>query len=46
MLLHFMTRRRKSWVAEKDDFEIAVGGSSRDLRLKDHFQLPETTLEK
>jgi beta-glucosidase len=34
------------WLAEKDDFEIAVGSSSRDLPLKGHFQLAETTLEK
>jgi beta-glucosidase len=34
------------WVAEKDDFTISVGGSSRDLRLEGSFPLPQTTLEK
>jgi hypothetical protein len=33
-------------VAEKDDFTISVGGSSRDLRLEGSFPLPQTTLEK
>ena len=34
------------WLAESGDFEISIGSSSRDLRLKGHFQLPKTTLEK
>jgi beta-glucosidase len=34
------------WVAEKDDFTISVGSSSRDLRLEGSFALPQTTLEK
>ncbi len=42
----FYDPAQKSWVAEKDDFEIAIGSSSRDLRLKDRFQLLEMTLEK
>ena len=42
----FYDPAQKSWVAEKDDFEIAIGSSSRNLLLKDHFQLPETMLEK
>jgi beta-glucosidase len=29
------------WVAEKDRFEILVGGSSRDIRLRDHFNLTQ-----
>ena len=33
---------RKSWVAQKDDFKILVGGSSRDIHLKANFSLPET----
>ena len=28
------------WVAQKDEFEILVGGSSRDIRLEERFQLP------
>ena len=39
----FYDPARGGWVAEKDDFEIAIGASSRDLRLKGPFQLPETT---
>ena len=37
---------KKSWVAEKDAFTIAVGGSSRDLPLKADFQTDETILLK
>jgi len=33
---------RKSWVAQKDDFKILVGGSSRDIQLSDSFKLPAT----
>ena len=31
---------------EAGDFTILVGGSSRDLRLKDGYTLAQTTLEK
>jgi beta-glucosidase len=31
---------KKSWVAQKDDFKILVGGSSRDIQLTDTFSLP------
>jgi beta-glucosidase len=34
------------WLAEKDDFRISVGSSSRDLRLEGSFSLPQTTFEK
>ena len=34
------------WVAEKDDFTISVGSSSRDFRLEGNFPLLQTTLEK
>jgi len=27
------------WVAEPGDFELMIGASSRDIRLKDHFEL-------
>jgi beta-glucosidase len=30
--------KQHAWVAEKDDFEIAVGSSSRDLPLRDTFK--------
>jgi len=33
---------RKSWIAEKGGFRILVGGSSRDLPLKEEFTLPQT----
>ncbi len=36
---------KKSWVTQNDDFEILVGSSSRDLRLRDvwHFAAPQKT---
>ena len=34
------------WLAEKDDFTISVGSSSRDLRLEGSFPWPQNTLEK
>jgi len=33
---------KKAWVAEKGTFHILVGGSSRDLPLKDQFTLTQT----
>lgn len=33
---------KKSWVAQKDRFQILVGGSSRDIYLKENFSLPDT----
>ena len=32
------------WLAEKGDFVMGVGGSSRDIRLKDTFSLKQTSL--
>ena len=32
---------KKAWVAQPDSFEIQVGSSSRDLRLRDNFNLAE-----
>ncbi len=32
---------KKSWVAQPDNFEISIGSSSRDLRLRDNFNLAE-----
>ena len=37
---------QRGWLAEKGDFQIQVGSSSRDLRLEGGFQLAQTTLEK
>ena len=33
---------KKSWVAQKDQFRILVGGSSRNIYLSSKFNLPET----
>jgi beta-glucosidase len=30
---------QKGWVAQPDNFEIQIGGSSRDIRLRDNFKL-------
>ena len=30
---------KKSWVAQNDTFEILIGSSSRDIRLRDAFKL-------
>ena len=35
---------KKSWVAEKGNYSVAVGGSSRDLTIKQTLFLPETVL--
>jgi len=37
---------KKSWVADNDNFEILIGSSSRDLRLRGEFKLPQTTVIK
>jgi beta-glucosidase len=37
---------KQSWVAEKGNFKILVGSSSRDIRLQESFQLMRTSLEK
>lgn len=37
---------RKAWVAEQGEYSIAVGSSSRDIRLKGNFKLDRTRLEK
>lgn len=42
----FYDPEKQGWVAEKGDFKILVGSSSRDIRLQDDFQLTRTTLEK
>jgi len=35
----FYDPARGGWVAEKDDFEILIGGSSRNIRLKENWHL-------
>jgi beta-glucosidase len=42
----FYDPARGGWVAEKDDFTIQVGGSSRDIRLTKTWSRSETTVEK
>jgi beta-glucosidase len=37
----FYNPAQPGWVAERDTFQILIGSSSRDLRLRDHFQLAE-----
>jgi beta-glucosidase len=38
--------RKKSWVAEKGDYDILVGSSSRDIALRTTWNLMETISEK
>jgi beta-glucosidase len=42
----FYDPEKQSWVAEKGNFKILVGSSSRDIRLQESLQLMRTTLEK
>jgi beta-glucosidase len=42
----FYDPARSGWVAERGDFEILAGSSSRDLRLKDTFTFAQTSVEK
>lgn len=42
----FYDQNKKSWIAEKGDFKIHVGSSSRDIRLTGNFRLSKTILEK
>jgi beta-glucosidase len=37
---------KKGWVAEKGEFKIMVGSSSRDIALKGKYRLAETVFEK
>ena len=37
---------KQGWVAEKGDFEILAGGSSRDIRLKSNFRLSKSVFAK
>jgi len=42
----FYHPEQKSWIAEKDSFNIMVGGSSRDLPLQSGFTLAKAVTEK
>jgi len=42
----FYDPAQHSWVAEKDEYKILIGASSRDIRLNGSVRLAETTLEK
>jgi hypothetical protein len=37
---------KKGWVAEKGDFRILVGGSSREIALRGDYRLAETVFER
>jgi len=37
--LSFYDVKAKKWVAEKGEFEIIIGASSKDIRIKDNFEL-------
>jgi beta-glucosidase len=38
----FYDPAKNGWVAEKDGFEILIGGSSRDIRLRENFKLTQS----
>ena len=42
----FYDTDKKGWVAEKGDFSILVGRSSRDIALRGNYQLAETVFER
>ena len=42
----FYDPTKSSWIAEKGDFKILVGSSSRDIRLSGDFRLTKTLSEK
>ena len=42
----FYDPERRAWVAERGDFRVMVGASSRDIRLEGVFALARTTVEK
>jgi beta-glucosidase len=39
--LSFYDPARKAWVAEPGEFEVLVGSSSRDIRLRQRFELAQ-----
>jgi beta-glucosidase len=42
----FYDPEKNGWVAEKGDYKILVGGSSRDIHLQDNYHLAETDFAK
>ena len=42
----FYDPAKPGWVAEAGDYQIQIGSSSRDLRLKDRFHLGQTVVTK
>lgn len=42
----FYDPARKGWVAEKGDYRILVGSSSKDIRLKGDYRLTEAAFQK
>ena len=42
----FYDPARRAWAAEKGDFKILIGSSSRDIRLQDNVRLTQTTFDK
>jgi beta-glucosidase len=42
----FYDPARRGWVAERGDFRVMVGASSRDVKLAGDFTLAQTTVEK
>jgi len=42
----FYDPERRAWAAEKGDYKIIIGASSRDIRLQESLRLSETTYAK
>ncbi|MDB6019210.1 MAG: glycosyl hydrolase [Pedosphaera sp.] len=42
----FYDAEKQGWVAEKDEFEISIGSSSRDIRIRNELRLSETSITK
>jgi beta-glucosidase len=42
----FYDPERRAWAAEKGDYKIVIGASSRDIRLQESVRLRESTYEK
>ena len=42
----FYDPERRAWAAEKGDYKIAIGASSRDIRLQENVRLRESSYQK